>query len=378
MPPSIEEIVSQIHESPVMVVIAIAGGGATAIARLLEAPGASRTVLEAVVPYSPGALAEWLGSPPDQACSARTARWMAMAAFRRACHFVDTDAPVAGVACTASLATDIPKRGEHRAHLAAQSETLTTCWSLGLAKGRRTRAEEERLVGSLALSLVARACGVEQELLPDLVADETIDRSEVVAPKPWQDLLMGRQEAVRAGSPHEQGESPPRAIFPGAFNPLHGGHRRMAQLAQDLLGVPVDFELSILNVDKPPLDYWEIGRRTGQFAAGQTVWLTRLSTFEAKSRRFPGATFVVGADTLRRIADSRYYGNDPAACRAALEAIAGRGCRFLVFARPEGDKTIRLADLDPPEPLRSLCREVPPERFLEDVSSTDLRAAGEW
>ena len=197
-----------------------------------------------------------------------------------------------------------------------------------------------------------------------------------MAPQAWRDLLSGKVEAVRQGGPPGQGDRPARAIFPGAFNPLHVGHRRMAEIAEALLGVPVEFEISILNPDKPPLDYFEIERRTGQFGGEQAVWLTRLPTFEEKSRRFPGATFIVGADTMRRIADPIYYGHTPAGCEAALEAIAAAGCRFLVFGRAAAAGFVSLADLDLPDMLESISREVAPERFREDVSSTEIRRSG--
>ena len=385
MPDSTEQLVHAIHQSPLMAVFAISGGGATGLAKLLAVPGASRTVLEAVVPYSAEALAEWLGGPPEQACSEPTARQMAMAAFRRARRLRE-DALVAGVACTASLATDQPKKGEHRIHCAVQTEGLTASWSLALEKGRRSRAEEERLAGSQLLNATAEACGVNERLEPDLLPDERIEHAKVVALAAWRDLLMGRVDAVRhGGHGQSQGDSPifaetkigtvpfPTAIFPGSFNPLHAAHRRMAAVARELLGMPVEFEIATVNVDKPALDYCEIDRRIGQFDASETIWLTRLATFEQKSRRFPGATFVVGADTLRRVADPRYYGDNVVAHQRALESIAESGCRFLVFARAEGGVLVTLDDLDLPDPLRSICREVPVGRFREDVSSTEIR-----
>jgi hypothetical protein len=169
-----------------------------------------------------------------------------------------------------------------------------------------------------------------------------------------------------------------RAVFPGEFNPLHVGHRRMAQIAQDLLGMPVEMEISITNVDKPPLDYLEIQRRVTQFEPDQVVWLSRAARFTEKSRLFPLSTFIVGIDTLRRIAAPRYYGNDPAACQAAIELIASRGCRFLVFGRNLGTGFVTLRDLDLPPKLASLCSEVPPDKFREDISSTSIRRAGQW
>ena len=378
MPPSTEQLARQIHDGGTRFVLALSGGGSRAIAELLEVPGASRVVLEVAVPYCEAAMTEWLGGRPDQFCSAATARAMAMVAYQRALRYDPSGVPLAGFAATASLATDRPKRGPHRVHLAAQTLEVTASQSLELEKGRRTRAEEERLVTSLVLNLIAEACSVEDRLPLDLLENERMEESRVVAPEPWRNLLLGRTGAIHQGGPPEEcRESSGRAVFPGAFNPLHVGHRRMAEFAQKLLGVPVELELSILNVDKPPLDYLEIERRTGQFDAGQSVWLSRAPTFEEKSCRFPGATFLVGADTLRRIADPHYYGDDPAACRQAIGQIAARGCRFLVFGRVVEGRFTSLRDLDLPDTLRSLCREVPADQFREDVSSTEIRNLSE-
>ena len=375
---SIEQLVQQIHASPRRLVLAVAGGGSRAIAELLEVPGASRTVLEAAVPYSDGAMTAWLGGRPDQSCSPGTARAMAMAAFRRACRYEDSQTLPAGVACTAALATDRPRRGPHRVHVALQTASRTETSSLELRKGRRSREEEQRLVDRLLLNVIAEGCGVIGRLELGLLEGERIEQSGAIAQQSWQDVLLGKVAAVRHGGLPEQTDRPAVVIFPGAFNPLHVGHRRMAEIARETLGLPVEFEISILNVDKPPLDYYEIERRTGQFDPDQAVWLTRSATFEGKSELFPGATFVVGSDTLGRIAESRYYSNDPAARRAAMERIVNGGCRFLVFGRDTGSGFIALADLDLPEPLASACREVPATRFRQDVSSTECRASGEW
>jgi nicotinamide mononucleotide (NMN) deamidase PncC len=374
MPLSVRQFVQGIHDSGHRVALAIAGGGSRAIADLLEVPGASRTLIEACIPYAERALVRWLGARPDQCCSSATARAMAMAAFRRALDLEGVEAAPAGVACTAGLATDRPKLGPHRAHVAVQTIAQTRVWSLELAKQQRTRAEEERLVGRLVLNAVAAACGLDRRLGLDLLPGEKIEEAVVAAPTAWQDLLLGRTECVFQGAANPA----TGAVMPGAFNPLHLGHERMAEVAHTLLGLPVALEISIVNVDKPPLDYCEIQRRVGQFAPDQPVWLSRAATFEEKSRLFPCATFLVGTDTLRRIADPRYYAGDAAACRAALERIAGRGCKFLVFGRDMGTGLVRLSDLDLPEPLKRICREVPAETFREDVSSTAIRKSGAW
>ena len=45
------------------VVIVATGGGSAAIARLLKNPGASRVVLEGLVPYARESVDAWLGGP---------------------------------------------------------------------------------------------------------------------------------------------------------------------------------------------------------------------------------------------------------------------------------------------------------------------------
>jgi len=375
MPLTTHQFVEQIHASPVQIVLAASGGGSRAIADLLEVPGASRTVLEAVVPYCEKAVVQWLGGRPDQFCSPAAARAMAMAAFLRARdYYSGPEYDLAGVACTASLASDRPKRGPHRAHLAVQTQSMTANWSVQLEKGHRSRVEEEELVGRAVLNAIGEACGLTEDLPLDLLDSESAEHHQTRAPLPWQNLLLGKVEAIC----HGDCDTSPRAILSGAFNPVHAGHRQMTEVGQRLLGVPVVTEISILNADKPPLDYYEIDRRLAQFAEGPPVILTRASTFEEKSRLFPGAIFLVGIDTLRRIADPRYYGGNPAGCQAALERIAERGCRFLVFGRDVGTGFVRLGDLDLPDGLEALCREVPGDVFREDVSSTAIRRAGGW
>lgn len=360
------------------------GGGVQSLAMLFSVPGGSRTVLEAVVPYCRRAVIRYLGAPPDRFCAEPTARSLAMAAFFRALDLhreeaetespaAENDIPVAGVSCTASLATDRPKRGPHRVHVAAQSAGATVSWSLELTKGKRSRAEEEEIAAHMILNAIAEVKDTSVEFPLPLLPGEAVMTHRAEAPPAWRQLLLGETDAVRLGVPADWTASAPPAIFPGAFNPLHAGHQKMAEIAEKILGVPVEFEISILNVDKPPLDYAELRRRSAQFSVEESVWLTRAPTFEEKSRRFPGAVFVVGADTIRRIADPRYYRNDIAARDAAIARIIDRGCRFLVFARCVEGRCLELDDLELPPALRAVCQGVPREQFREDVSSSDLR-----
>ncbi len=370
---STDRFIERIHATSTKIVLAVSGGGSEAISQLLRVPGASATVLEAVVPYSAEAMVRFLGGSPDQYCSAPTARAMAMRAFLRAGELAGMDQPVAGVGGTASLATTRPKRGEHRLHVAFQTLAATTTVSVRLAKAARTRKQEERLVARLLLNVVAEACGLDAHLPVQLAAEETLSRNSITAPQPWRQLLGGQiDRCLHAPLGCNTDEAPP-VVFPGAFNPIHRGHLRMIQVAEQRLGVRAVLEVLVLNVDKPLWDYQDLHDRLQRIGPRFPVWLTRASTFAEKARLFPGATFVVGADTIARIADPRYYGGSRESCRAALRQIARRGCRFLVFGRRAGGEFLSLSRLKLPKVLVEQCEEVPEEEFRDDISSTELR-----
>jgi nicotinamide mononucleotide (NMN) deamidase PncC len=367
--PTRDQLARQIHAQPTRLVLAVTGGGSRAISSLSSVEGASRTMLEAIVPYAPGALVEWLGGKPDEFCSDWTARAMAMQAFLVARRLEPT-APVCGLSCTASLASDRPKRGSHRAHLAAQTASTTTTWSIELEKGARSRHDEENVIADLLLNLAATATGVADRLEVSLAASEQLMTANITAQADQQDLLAGRAQAICLGASPD--DARPQAVFPGAFHPLHAAHRQMASIAAEILRCPVAYELSVVNVDKPPLDFLEIDHRARQFAAGEPLWLSRAPLYVDKAALFPGATFVVGADTIERIGQTRYYASEDA-MEAAIDQIGRYGCKFLVFGR-QVDGTFRsLASLVLPTSLLRLCQEVPESQFRIDLSSTELR-----
>ena len=155
MDPSISELVERIHASSNKVVVALAGTGGQALAWLLGVPGASRTVLEAVVPYGRRSLAELLGHEPEQYVSLNTARELAQWAYDRGVKLNGGQEGVVGVGCTASIATDRPKRGEHRCCVAARNSLGLDTYDLVLEKGKRDRAGEEEVSSRLVLNALA-------------------------------------------------------------------------------------------------------------------------------------------------------------------------------------------------------------------------------
>jgi hypothetical protein len=161
-------------------------------------------------------------------------------------------------------------------------------------------------------------------------------------------------------------------LLSGSFNPLHAGHERLAQAAAVVLGMPVLFELPVVNADKPPLSYAEVERRLEQFRGRHPVVLTRAPLFRDKAALFPGCVFVVGYDTAARLVEPRYYGGE-ARRDAALAEIRAAGCRFLVAGRAVGGVFRTLSDIAIPERFRDLFIELPESVFRLDLSSTEIR-----
>lgn len=176
-----------------------------------------------------------------------------------------------------------------------------------------------------------------------------------------------------AGAPAPDGHIEEVALFPGSFNPLHHGHEALAAVASELLGREVVFELSVVNVDKPPLTHVEVERRVSQFAGRWRVLLTRAPRFVEKARLFPGRAFVIGWDTAVRLVHPRYYGDSARAMHDALEEMRDLGARFLVAGRTTDGTFLTLEDADLPEAFADLFEGIPESLFRADVSSTDLR-----
>ena len=168
------ELVRLIHASPTRVCAVVTGGGVLSLAWLFGEPGASRTFLDAQVPYSMRALDEYVGVDAEQHVSPLEADRMAAAALTRGRHLAGAGGHVAGVSCTATIATDRQKKGEHRCATAFRREDGGAVYSLTLKKGARDRAGEEEVVSRLFLNTLAEACGVEHRVDLPLIDGESV------------------------------------------------------------------------------------------------------------------------------------------------------------------------------------------------------------
>jgi hypothetical protein len=375
----IRQLVQQIHDRQGRSVVVTAGAGTQAVAWLLGVAGASRTLLEALVPYDESSFIDFLGQEPEQFVAPETAGLLAGRAVNRARNLWQGDEQVIGLACTATIVTDRPKRGEHRAHICAWTAEQIFHHSLHLHKGARDRKAEEGLVSRLLLNALAEAYGLDDRLALPLMSDDEHTCQRISLTDPVRALLGGQDEYFCLTSDgHLDNANRKKAILSGSFNPLHYGHTALAEAAGDMLGVDVIFELAAINADKPPLVEGQLLRRLLQFAGRYPILVTSAPTFQAKSRLFPGTTFVVGFDTAARILHPRFYGGEEEQMLAALNEIRDQGCRFLVAGRRDEQGEFHEADeLVVPTALQDLFLSLPGDRFRRDISSSEIRARDE-
>lgn len=367
-----ESLLSSIHATPHRMTMNFAGAGSAALYWLHSVGGSSRTVLEATDRYTPASLIEATGFTPERFTSARVAKALAKNALERAAQLDDSQ-PLFGLGCTATIATDRTKRGQHRCAVAVKDALGTLLYSLTLSKGLRKRKEEEEMVSLVILKAVAEACGVLYGPDLPLLGDEAVEH-KFEAVKKLEQLWQGDLPYLLIGADGQLQKTSSLsgiAVLSGSFNPLHEGHRTLAQVAEARLGQPVYFELPLINADKDPIDLTEARRRALQFAGFAPIILSRAPLFNDKAAFFPRSTFILGADTAARLVSPRFYQNEDV--EAALETLRNHGAQFLVAGRSSKGEFTTLSDLAIPEAFRAMFSELPESAFHMDISSTELR-----
>ena len=353
--------IQSLHDSHWQGVFYFTGGGSYALSDLLTLPGASRTVLEASIPYSQQSMRELLMSEVESYCSKQTACTLAMQAFQRSRKLTDSD-EIFGLACTASLRSKDLKRGPHRAHIALQTPQKTIHWELNFQKGELSRDGEERRLADVIVSSLLSGL--------DVAESSTLAPADLeVATRDLSDLLQNKRAHVNKSAD---------AFLPGSFNPLHRGHRMMKKIAEKTLGCEVQYELCIHNVDKPTLNYIELKSRLEQFSPDEYV-LTNAPKFVDKASDLnedSSVTFVIGVDTLKRIVSPKYYGDNLTLRDDSIKELIRLDTKFLVFGRAEKGKFITLNEIEMPSELKQRCQGISETDFRDDISSTELRHAG--
>lgn len=343
---NIPQLVGEINTSNWQGVLAITGGGAGAINDLLKRGGGSATLLEAVVPYSNASFEDFVKGKPDKFVSDVAARQLAMAAYLRAKKLEGKgNKPVFGIGASCALAKNGPERKEREHKICIAYQTANRTCSATFKLPHLGREHEESFASHLIIRMIGDCVQkTEKSWIKELGYTEDLleNLEEVTASYEVQKLIHKEISHYFPKPLRPEFDTSRLTLFPGSFNPLHDGHKEMVEIAEEPhCSGPVLYEISVTNVDKPPLDYIEISKRCKQFD-GNLV-LTNAPLVVQKARIFPNSKFLCGFDSWARIIDPKYYNDDPAMTAIVMGELKNLGASFTVYAREVNGEVRQLA-----------------------------------
>lgn len=343
---NIHNCVELLHAHPIKICLVCTGAGAGCQNLITQVAGASNTLLECLFPYSKEALTDFLGFTPEQFASEDTALRMAVQAWRRAREILARQGKgvhdAVGIAVTGVIATNRPLRGEHRVFIAAHTAQGSFVAHVTFRKDKNGlsvlgRIREGKISDILTLNMILHCAGIPQIGITEVVfksGDLTSqgqhkDYGDVVLfpRKVLGDVTMPDGQVI--GSDTLSPDS--YVFFPGSFNPLHDGHRAIAKEVATKTGKTVVFFINAIHPDKGVIPDEELKKRVDQFAWYMPVLVTMDNQlYIDKAKAFPGFSFVIGADTLTRMLDPKYYS---CSIEEMLRTFKSLGTTFFVALR---------------------------------------------
>lgn len=337
----------QISAANKKVVLALAGGGYGLLGKLARPGGLSSTIMEAAVLSHTDSFIAFNHGKPDRFVSGDAACSLAMAAYKRCLAYAPPEQAI-GFASTASLAKatwEEERQGrQHHCNVAIQTSKETISFYIKFGENRHRLQEEmvlEDCLYRLFLGGVARRHIEDKSelLLNALTLRDSLEWEvgNLLENDVWGDIygVIHNKQMTTCG------DYRPKAILSSSLNPIHEGHIAIINHAAQKLGNPIDIELCVSNADKPALDYISLNRRLnrtrlalkGNPNFGRII-ISNTATYFEKSAAYPGATFIVGDDTLARIAMVKYYKGGETEYADGLKTLRQNDNGFLVYPRP--------------------------------------------
>jgi len=373
----LERRIQELHNlGKVKAYLSTTGAAAGAPKLLWDVAGCSATLVAASFPYLQAASADFVGHPVEKYLAESMAIRLANAAYIANMKLTDGDPNCIGVGATCAVQTTRDRRGKDLVIAALRTLEHIHVVTVELQKGELNRKEQGEVSDLIVANLVLFAAGVAQVPISPavtLTSDELIKDArgwtlepKLVTPAAPSELLSF------FGIDGEPTEPPEKFIlFPGSWRPMHFGHHKIAERAEEIYKVPVFFEVATSNADKGEIDDGELGRRLLQFRG---LWPTVVN--RSKTPRFvdkaslygPGTSMLIGVDTAERIVDSKYY-DDLATTMNQLRAAQ---IQFLVIGR-EDEKSGKFRNVWDAVPHEHLDLFTPlPGRW--NISSSAIRA----
>lgn len=317
--------------------IAITGGGAELFGDLLKHGGGSNFFVQGIIPYDTHSFQRFVGGNPDKFCSEEAARNLATTAFKECCKITKNNEKSIGIGATSSLTKYENERENRENKIYVAYQTLTTTYTENLIfpqEGTKyTREEQETITSQIIFKMIRKACNL--PIIPNILDKHTLSKVSYGR----DDRTKVFSEQINLYSLHiNKNPINTKLVFPGSFNPMHDGHKKLAEIAHKLYESPVDFEMSLINVDKPSLDYTSLDSRIGTIFQKKEPYfgklhLTNAPRFVDKAELFPNSIFIIGYDTYERLCNPKYYDNEVDMINTLTKMRDLFKINFLIFHR---------------------------------------------
>lgn len=415
----IETLQKMGDKAPLLYLI-VTGAGAGFQNDIWEVPGVSNFFIGAQMPYDMEETAKVLGFTPAKFVSEETAIDLALTAYLKAWK---PGRQAIGVGVTCSVTSNRNRKGDNRIVVAVFTEVACYTLNVVLQKGNFWNDWEEKKITQEELeACVAEKRKADGELANRLTAYLLTVVVGGVCSAPVSGLNINtNMELARArilAHPYfmasgqrgtvEKINGANTVFYPGAFNPVHSGHLQGAEVAMrvhnfisvteamvdlkhgytillsdaEIISHFVEFRRTLIftttvnPAHKPALTAAEMLQRAAMMKGHNFLLTEDDPLYLDKARKFPGAHFIMGADALERMLDSR-WGIDPL---NLVKEFSELKTRFLVLGRLIGDTYQTSTDiiafngdvqyyLRQYEPFMMI-----PISFRLDISSSELRA----
>ncbi len=349
------------------------GAGAGFQDRLWSIPGCSSIFVGAEFPYDQRITTEVLGYKPNKFVSKSVAIELAMKAYMKAYNFDERADNVIGLGLTASVASTKIHRGEHQFYIAAIDNTQCLTYHVILNKsvGKEARIDDGINADGSLCRLLKYITGE----VGDYTKVGSFGSNVVYSSHLLEEIILNRPYFSSKNTREENIPNKPTIFFPGSFNPKHWGHQQIAEKIQNLYPERQFIYSTVVNsTHKPQLTCAEMLRRASQMKYENFLLTQNDPTFLTKARKYPGAWFVLGADTLERMLDEKW--GHPIS--EMLDEFVRLETHFLISGRK--DKEGHLQTLSTLKNKFSILMGNNSSLFTEidghcDISSTELRCA---
>lgn len=319
-------------KNPFKFCLSVTGGGTEVISQFLKYGGGSAIMLESYVPYNQEAFDSFTKRKPDSYCSEISAEMLAFQSLERAKILNKKEnQTLYGIGMTCSLYKENERKNrENKVFICIFQDNPShkykkiAVFSYELCKNylfkseKKIRIEQEKQASELLIySLMIMHDLIDKKEIAKILKKMKIKKAILDVDMDGKllfvefDMIKGQSisnKMLNVGIPEITNDC---LIFPGSFNPLHSSHIEIAKVAHEMFGKQVVFEISLANVDKPKIGYFEAKDRylkiSNQICTEKfykNVCFTEAPLFVDKVKIFNGGSYIIGYDTCFRLLKS--------------------------------------------------------------------------